>query len=214
MDTKIGQPAKRKRGPRTEGYRSSRKRMKSLQTISSDDPLLLRPDCLENLKYIESVLKVIGRPGDVELHDDALCQVSSTLFPLGFVQKLKFTAASETAKRRPLGLPKISGTLLFCELVKVGLSVLDPMRIQGILPSAPPALIERSKLAALVKDFTLDTKEPLANITVAFPSILLVHVSHGFQYRTSDPLSSERTQASKLRRLVAMALDHLLSTYR
>ena len=200
---------KKKRGVRAEGYRSSRKRLKSLQSISSEDPLLSKPSEAEITRYTESVLKAIGRPNDLELHQDALCKVSSTLFPAGFAQQLKAVAASETAKRLPLGLPKVSGSLIVCELLKVGLSLLDPKRIQGALPLNPPPLIERSHLAELVKDFTFKASDSPANITVSFPSILLAHASQGFQYKTSDILAAERSQASKFRRLVSTALTDL-----
>ena len=200
---------KKRRGVRTEGYRSSRKRLKSLQTIPSEDPLLSKPSEAETTRYTESVLKAIGRPNDLELHQDALCKVSSTLFPTGFAQQVKAVAASETARRLPLGLPKISVSLIICELLKIGLSLLDPKRIQGTLPLNAPPLIERSHLAKLVKDFTFNTSDDPLNITVSFPSILLAHASQGFQYKTSDALASERSQASKFRRLVSTALTDL-----
>ena len=201
--------AKKNRGIRTEGYRASRKRLKSLQAIPSEDPLLSKSSEAEFVRYAESVLEAIGRPSDLELHKDALCKVSSTLFPSGFAQQVKAVAASETAKRLPLGLPKISGSLIVCELLKVGLSLLDPKRIQGTLPLNAPPLIERSRLAKLVKDFTFNTSDSPANITVSFPSILLAHASQGFQYKTSDILAAERSQASKFRRLVSTALADL-----
>ena len=208
METKTVK-AKKNRGVRTEGYRPSRKRLKSPQAISLDDPLLSQPSESEVLRYTESVLKAIGRSGDLELHQDALSQVSSTLFPAGFAAQLKAVVRTESAKRQPKGLYPLSGSLIFCELLKVGLSLLDPKRIQGALPLNAPPLIERVKLASLTKDFTLDPFDKLANITVSFPSILLAHASQGFQYKTSDVLAAERSQGAKFRRLIATALIEL-----
>ena len=201
--------AKKVRGVRTDGYRPSRKRLKSAQPIPLDDPLLLRPDPSEVLRYTESVLKVIGRSEDLELHQDALYKVSSTLLPCGFARQLKLVVAAESAKRQPLGLYPLSGSLVFCELLKVGLSMLNPERIQGALPLNAPPLIERSRLARLVENFTFESCEKPANVTVSFPPVLLAHASQGFQYKTSDVLAAERSQGSRFRRLIKTALAEL-----
>ena len=206
MESTTTEMMKKKRATRTEGYRPSRKRQKSLKTALSEDPLLLQPDELTMIQYSESVLGTIGRSGDLGLHKDSIAKVTAAFFPEGFVNQLKLKSAKETTDRSALGFPRLSVSLLFCELAKVGLSSLDSKRIQGTLPMDPPPLISRSALASLMSDVSFDSSQPLVSITISFPSILLAHACHGYQYKTSDILAAERSQASRFRRLISTAL--------
>ena len=206
IETTVGTRARRGK----TGYRTSTKRQTGPRRIAVDDPFLVVQDEQKTIAYIKSVLRHSGKLADFENFYQCHSKGSTTRISGKFITQVKAVASSLSIDRAMnLGLPRIPSSTIICELISIGLSLIDPSDISGVKPLDPPSTIHRHALIEAVKSIDLlDPEDDHDTLQVSYSLILLHHATTCLRFKLGD-LRNFQDGSNHLRALIGNALEFL-----
>ena len=206
ITTTVGTRARRG----AAGYRTSTKRQTGPRRISVNDPFLIVQDEQRIIDYIKSVLRHSGKLTYFENFYQCHSKGSTTRISASFISQVKAVATAISIDRAMnSGLPRIPTSTIVCELIGVGLSLIDPSSVLGIKPLDPPSTIHRQALIEAVKGIDLlDPIDRHETLQVSYSLILLHHATTCLRFKSGDPRNFQ-DGSNHLRALIGSALEFL-----